>query len=373
MNFNVEQWDGMVGDLYSTVLQPELLLPTICRANRLLESDLCHIVGMNPQGKETMRLLTREDSAQMGDLYASHYAGIDPRRAFMLSAPVGQTYRCASYFDEKFVARSEFYQDFLIPNGFRYVIGSCLHRSADQQIFVGFNHGAGRADFTDHEQSFFRMYSQHLLKVMASMLEHAGVARALVSEQALDQLAYGVMGVRADGALTFCNRVAETQFAPLIAEEVLKGRLRDAGKLAALTRDVAASGQARVRRFHPRGSADAVFAAVYPLAHDAGGTPRRGGFHDMHRTERIVVLSAGRQRAGASPRQLMELFSLTAAEARLADHLRRGVAVGDYALMFNVSIATVRTQLRALLRKTGEERQQDLVHMLASLPPGTPS
>ena len=40
--------------------------------------------------------------------------------------------------------------------------------------------------------------------------------------------------------------------------------------------------------------------------------------------------------------------------------------------MFNVSVATVRSQLRALLRKTGEERQQDLVHMLASLPPGAP-
>jgi len=45
-------------------------------------------------------------------------------------------------------------------------------------------------------------------------------------------------------------------------------------------------------------------------------------------------------------------------EARLTDRLRRGVAV--------------RTQLRALLRQTGEERQQDLVHMLASLPAAAP-
>jgi len=79
------------------------------------------------------------------------------------------------------------------------------------------------------------MYSEHRLKVMASMLEYACVADALVSEQALDQLAYGVVGVWADGALTFCNKTAETQFAALIAEEVLTGRLRDAGKRAVLT------------------------------------------------------------------------------------------------------------------------------------------
>jgi len=96
-----------------------------------------------------MRLITRDDCFEMGDLYANYYAGIDPLRAFMLSAALGQTYRCASYFDEKFVSRGEFHQDFLIPYGFRYVIGSCLHRSADQQIFGAFNHGACRADFTD--------------------------------------------------------------------------------------------------------------------------------------------------------------------------------------------------------------------------------
>lgn len=368
MHVDIEQWDSLVGELYDTMLRPDLLQATVTNANALLASDLCHIVGLTARGTETLRVITRENSAGMGDLYASYYAGIDPRRKFMESAPVGHTYRCASFFDDKFVANSEFYQDFLIPHGFRYVIGACLHRSADQQIFVAFNHGVARADFSDAEQVFFRMYNHHLVKVIGGMLHHAGVAQALACGHALNALQAGVLGIRADGKLAFCNAVAEKLFGQVMAQEVVKGALSEVGSLLSACKKVMADGQADTVVIRSGTGAPPVYATVCRLTRDAART--QSGFDELARTACLVILSLGRHKAMAPPSQLIALYGLTPAEARLAHQLGRGLSIKQYAAHFHVSVATVRTQLRALLRKTGEAHQQDLVQTLSALPIG---
>jgi DNA-binding CsgD family transcriptional regulator len=69
-----------------------------------------------------------------------------------------------------------------------------------------------------------------------------------------------------------------------------------------------------------------------------------------------------------SPQVFMQLYGLSPAEARLAQSLCQGQSVEEHAERFQVSVNTVRTQVRAILGKTGCARQQDLVRMLAALP-----
>src|SRR5262249_48420297 len=64
---------------------------------------------------------------------------------------------------------------------------------------------------------------------------------------------------------------------------------------------------------------------------------------------------------------LMQLFGLTAAEARLALELGAGASLEQAAERFAVSINTVRTQLRQVLAKTDSKRQADLVRLLSHL------
>ena len=61
---------------------------------------------------------------------------------------------------------------------------------------------------------------------------------------------------------------------------------------------------------------------------------------------------------------LAELFQLSPAERRLAELLAQGLAPEHCANVLNISINTVRTQLRALFRKTNTERQAELVSLL---------
>jgi DNA-binding CsgD family transcriptional regulator len=64
---------------------------------------------------------------------------------------------------------------------------------------------------------------------------------------------------------------------------------------------------------------------------------------------------------------LAELFLLTPAERRLAELLAQGLTAEACALRLRVSINTVRSQLRALFRKTETERQAELINLFARL------
>ena len=60
------------------------------------------------------------------------------------------------------------------------------------------------------------------------------------------------------------------------------------------------------------------------------------------------------------------LHDVSRAEAALAAALVRGATVEEFAASRNVSISTARTQVRALLEKTGTRRQTDLVRLIAT-------
>jgi len=61
------------------------------------------------------------------------------------------------------------------------------------------------------------------------------------------------------------------------------------------------------------------------------------------------------------------MHGLTAAEARLAEALLLGLTPIDIAEQRNVSMPTVRTQLRSLFAKTGVTGQAELVKLLGRL------
>nr|MBL8412028.1 helix-turn-helix transcriptional regulator [Dechloromonas sp.] len=70
----------------------------------------------------------------------------------------------------------------------------------------------------------------------------------------------------------------------------------------------------------------------------------------------------------ATARQLMDIFGLSAAEARLARAICHGDSVEEYARDQGLRLPTVRTQLSAIFNKTGTDRQASLVRLIAGIP-----
>jgi DNA-binding CsgD family transcriptional regulator len=61
---------------------------------------------------------------------------------------------------------------------------------------------------------------------------------------------------------------------------------------------------------------------------------------------------------------MVKTWGLTPTEARLALYLAEGLSVAVYAQSFEVSVGTVRSQLKAIFAKTGVNRQGALVRLV---------
>lgn len=64
---------------------------------------------------------------------------------------------------------------------------------------------------------------------------------------------------------------------------------------------------------------------------------------------------------------LMDVFGLSQAEARLAQHIARGASLEEIAGNARLKISTMRSQLGAVFTKTGTKRQTRLVALLSRL------
>jgi DNA-binding CsgD family transcriptional regulator len=94
--------------------------------------------------------------------------------------------------------------------------------------------------------------------------------------------------------------------------------------------------------------------------------PVHGAGHDIFsQAEAVLIATPVEPRKVPKAQVLGGLFDLTAAEARVARHIGEGKTTEAIAQQLGVSVETVRTQVRAILRKTGTARRIDLAGLLA--------
>jgi DNA-binding CsgD family transcriptional regulator len=79
----------------------------------------------------------------------------------------------------------------------------------------------------------------------------------------------------------------------------------------------------------------------------------------------LMILTALGKPGIPDPRLLTGLFNLTSAEIRLVQQLYSGHTIAELAQKSGRSVATLRTQLSAVL--AGTARQSDLMRLLATL------
>jgi DNA-binding NarL/FixJ family response regulator len=81
-----------------------------------------------------------------------------------------------------------------------------------------------------------------------------------------------------------------------------------------------------------------------------------------------MVLAAAPEQRLVAAADLAELFGLSPAESRLAVALMGGKKLHDITIETGVGISTLRSQLSAILKKVGADRQVDLIRILTSVP-----
>jgi len=169
------------------------------------------------------------------------------------------------------------------------------------------------------------------------------------------------MAVAADALRVNISRIVpidpgqRSTFDALVADAA-EALIADKGTLGSDIKPTHAGGSLMLKR---RGGKGPLQVLVTPLR--LTGTSRS--------TVRVLVLVTDPDRELSFPDTVLrELYGLTTAETEIANGLLTGFSVEEIAQLRRVSVATVRSQLKPLLGKTGTRRQADLVRVLSTLP-----
>ena len=382
--------DVLIADLYESVLRPDQIPDVLDRINQQLDCDGLHLVGKDEEaGSVFASVVVGSQISGAERDYLAHYFRIDPRLAIGLASPTGVVVACHDFLDDRFVSGSEFYQDFLIPHGPRYIVGGNVFRKGGKNIHVAINHLIGRPQFSDEKRAAVSGFMYHLSR-WASQLFIADEVRGAAAAGffALETLGQGILILDDQQHVLFANRSANHLLGDVLTAQGFRRSWGFGGALRELFKQVSADRQARsTTAVHTvGGKVMSLLFSLLPLPREQGigftmpkgleaatqakaGSTGHGEVMLPGGDASILVLVRAQLEAPAIGSHLyQQAFGLTGTEARLADALARGQSPQDYADRFQVSIATVRTQIRALLAKTGATNLRSLVVLLASLP-----
>jgi len=384
--------ETLIADLYESALLPEQIPDVLARINAVLDCDGLHLVGKDEDsGGVFASVVVGERIAAAERDYLAHYHRIDPRLQIGLNSPTGVAVACHDFLDNQFVSHNEFYQDFLIPAGPRYVIGGNIHRAGGKNIHVALNHLVGRPQFSDEKRRDVASVMFHLSR-WARHLFLADELRGAASSGffALETLGQGILILDERSTVLFANQAAQRLLGDVLTTRGFRTSWAPGAQLKTQFRQTIKDRQARTLPLvHSVGGRPTpLVLSLLPLPRDRGIGVRMpngmsavsrvldpslpGGIGAIPSASLVVLIRAQETTRPAGPGRYQQAFGLTPAEARLADALAHGASPQGYADTAGLSVTTVRTQIRALLAKTGAANLRALVVLLAGLPRASP-
>jgi len=315
---------------------------------------------------------SRTDPSALNDFLA-YYGAINP-----FSEPAKQMYRDGDVrygqelLSNEQLVRTEFYQDFFLPQGMHHSFGIQSTLVNDGFVYVSSQRPRDEDPFGAREGRVLQTLFPHILRAF-TMRQRMGATESVVNavSAVLDAMDHAVFGVDAVGRISFSNRRAEAIASTGDVIEVRQGRLRcvvpsQDGLLQALLAQAMQVGHAVTTG---SGGAVEVCSADGVVKLRAVMTPslEASGVGD-HRTVALISLHTIGGVPSSRDEVLHALFRLTPVERRLAAHLLDGYDLKECAVRMRITSDTARFHMKRLLFKTGTRKQAELIRLMTSLP-----
>lgn len=367
----VARFNRLVSLIYEAALEPAAWGEALSALAQAFGADAWHFLGWDTaQGTDVLGLMPLAPLATKALTdYNAHYGAIDPRRA--LSAQFGPSIvlRCDRHFDERFVSGNEFFQDYLLPMGFRYSMGGCLRQSGNLNYQLGLQRSPDRGPFMEKEEQRLQDLMPHFNRALLVMERGETLKQATdIAGAGFSTTPLAIIAVDSRGRIRHSNPRGEQL---LRAEDLVRqigGLLvcvdqEQQHRFAEALSTCAMSNQTTGLLVKHKRLRNERYSVTFTR------TPDRDGFGQLQAAASVLCLIAPVDRRRiATVRQLMTLFGLSAGEGRLARAIANGESPDDYARDAGLKITTVRSQLAGIFAKTGTNRQVDLVRLITSIP-----
>lgn len=358
--------------VYASGIEGESVSAALEKTKRLLGAAGATLEVMDLVVRRHIEFWSVGAPTHAGDKYVSEFAAINPRVPYALRQLTGKVAWDYEILSEREMTRDPFYSEFLPSVGLRYCLGAVLERAPDKLATVTVHRTKKQGHVQQREIALMRRLSPHFQRAydMRTRLKAAD-SRKGVLENTLAWLVDGVALMRADGNIVYANdtlrglaargdgfRLTHTiKFAEPEARRRLDCALAAVQKVGEHFFDGHATDFLAPRR----GDLPAYIVSVRPLV--CGQT--RSTFHAD--AEIMLLLRDPLCRNVAVSQILQELFSLTNAEADLAQALCAGKTTTAYASERRVTLNTVYSHLKRIREKTGCKSVPGLIRKFAEL------
>ncbi|MBM4247639.1 MAG: helix-turn-helix transcriptional regulator [Deltaproteobacteria bacterium] len=319
--------------------------------------------------------------AALARSYAEHFFRVDPFRVRSDAlAPGSCEVMAGGTIAAATVERSEFYNDWMRPQGFAPApsIGLTLGRDSwGEPIGIGVFRPRGARAYGDRELRLLRRLSPHLQRATRAALRLADTENQLsATGDVLEHLPVAAVLLDHEGRLVRANRKASAlgeRGHPFVAARA--SLALDPDVVGSLRRIAADSGsEPSVARGAARGSAHGAVAVrrgddrpplwLHPVPCSSPGIAGLEGPPGWL----WVLIEDPADVPLPSIAALVSMLGLTNAEARLTTLLVAGRRLEQAATELGIAHETARTQLKAAFRKTGARSQTDLVRLVLQRP-----
>lgn len=314
--------------------------------------------------------------------YAERWAAIDPRRKFLERAHDESIFVSHYDRDNADPIGEAFFAEFMAACGVGHCLGANLGSDGRRLRQVYVERRLGAAPFSLTEIRVFRRLVRHMAHAeRMALAARTRAADMALPWQVLDSLPVGTIIADRGRRVLFANEAAEEILAAGDGlsrhdDRLQAARAFETNALAAHLANAATPMQST------RGAGGALLVArpsgkrPYALLVSALALPANDSSEADASTAaaRMIVFVADLHgRIDALAPRLGQLFGLSKAEAPVAVGIVEGRRLNEIAEACAVRMPTVRTQLRAVLKKVGAARQADLVRIVLALPATLPA
>lgn len=276
---------------------------------------------------------------------------------------------------------SRFYREFLLPYDTIHGLKMCIEEPDGLRASFMLARNAEAGNFTTEDKLYFTKLMPHFeqaLQIHSKLFRHQ-IEIGLYSD-VMNQLLIGVLILDGHGKPIKMNRTMERFLGPELPIAILNGQLcfKDRSEHtrihAAIRRMIMKNNSANrlaVEAFNLGAYGKEVNLLIKSI-------PISNKYSNRREPHVVIYLRDPRNSPTTNEQLLMEIFSLTPAESRIAISLASGLSIVDTAAALGVHESTVRTQTKRIFSKTGVSRQGELILLvnrsvaqLGELPPSS--
>ena len=360
----------LIGEIYDCAVDPALWPQTL---DRILAKTSCDCAGINmidPVENRIKLVVTRGASPEFSAAMLAA-APINPLMTAGWYVDLDQPFTTASYMGEKEYLGSRFYQEVVLPHGYREAILTILAKSGRRFGVMSLPRTIAHGPPSQTDLDIISLLAPHIRRAVtiADLLESRTLKQDMLSAT-LDLMTIGVLLVDKDARIVHANAAATrhldrggalrrsgdglSAFNPTSAKEI-----RDAIKRSAASGStgIGSSGIAV-----PISAARGQDVTVWILPLDSGLRRELAAPFSAHVAIFIKELSDNSPFPGEL---FVRRYKISAAECRLMMMLTQGMTLKEAAYAAGIAETTARTHLQHLFTKTGTKRQVDLVRLVA--------